>query len=58
MAKAKQALDYEGLKNYDQKLKEYIDKKIAEAINAYREEDEANDNIFDDQSNNEEIEEF
>ena len=51
----KTALDYEGLKSYDQKLKEYIDKKIAEVIETYRIEDEANDNIFDDQSN--EIEE-
>ena len=55
--KAKQALDYEGLKQYDQQLKVYIDKKIAEAINTYREEDKADDNIFDDQSD-EEIEEF
>jgi hypothetical protein len=57
MAKTKQALDYEGLKLYDQQLKTYIDKKIAEAINTYREEDKADDNIFDDQSD-EEIKEF
>lgn len=47
-------LDYEGLKLYDQQLKAYIDKKIAEAIEAYREEDKADDNVFDDQSGNEE----
>lgn len=52
MAKAKQALDYEGLKQYDQQLKAYIDEKIAEAINAYREEDKADDSIFDDQTDN------
>lgn len=43
-------LDYEGLKLYDQQLKAYIDKKITEAIEAYREEDKADDNVFDDQS--------
>lgn len=43
-------LNYEGLKLYDQQLKAYIDKKIAEAIEAYREEDKADDNVFDDQS--------
>lgn len=43
-------MDYENLKSYDEQLKNYIDKKIAEAIEAYRVEDEANDNIFDDQS--------
>lgn len=46
----KTRLDYEGLKLYDQQLKAYIDKKIAEAINAYREEDKADDNVFDDQT--------
>lgn len=50
MAKLEQALDYEGLKLYDQQLKVYIDKKIAEAISAYREEDKADDNVFDDQT--------
>lgn len=50
MAKAEQALDYEGLKQYDQQLKAYIDKKIAEAIDAYREEDKADDSIIDDQT--------
>lgn len=50
MAKAKQALNYEGLKQYDQQLKAYIDKKIAEAIDAYREEDKADDSVFDDQT--------
>lgn len=39
----KTALDYEGLKQYDQQLKAYIDKKIAEAIDAYREEDKTDD---------------
>ena len=48
-------VDYENLKSYDEQLKDYINKKIAEAIEAYRVEDEANDNIFDDQSD--EIEE-
>lgn len=46
----KSFVDYENLKNYDEQLKDYINKKIAEAIEAYREEDETNDNIFDDQS--------
>lgn len=50
-------VNYENLKSYDEQLKAYINKKVAEAIQAYREEDEANDNIFDDQSD-EEIEEF
>lgn len=48
----KTRLDYEGLKLYDQQLKAYIDKKIAEAIEAYREEDKADDNVFDDQTDN------
>lgn len=47
-------VDYENLKNYDILLKNYIDKKIdqkvAEAIEAYRIEDAANDNIIEDQS--------
>lgn len=43
-------VDYENLKSYDEQLKAYIDKIVAEAIEAYRAEDEANDNIFDDQS--------
>ena len=47
-------VDYENLKSYDEQLKAYIDKKVAEAIEAYRAEDEANDNIFDDQSDDEE----
>ena len=50
----KTRLDYEGLKLYDQQLKAYIDKKIAEAINAYREEDKADDDIFNDQTGDEE----
>lgn len=49
----KTRLDYEGLKLYDQQLKAYIDKKITEAIEAYRVEDESNDNVFNDQSNSE-----
>ena len=57
MAKAEQALDYEGLKLYDMYLKEYIDKKITEAIDAYREEDKADDNVFDDQTDDIIIEE-
>lgn len=48
----KTRLDYEGLKIYDQQLKEYINKKIEEAINAYREEDKADDSLFDDQTDN------
>lgn len=47
-------VNYENLKSYDEQLKAYIDKKVAEAIAAYREEDEANDNIFDDQSDDDE----
>lgn len=43
-------LDYEGLKLYDMYLKQYIDKKIVEAIDAYRKEDKADDSIFDDQT--------
>lgn len=46
-------VDYENLKNYDEQLKAYIDKKVAEAIEAYRAEDTADDNIFDDQSDDE-----
>lgn len=46
-------VDYENLKNYDEQLKAYIDKKVAEAIEAYRAEDVADDNIFDDQSDDE-----
>ena len=46
-------VDYENLKNYDEQLKAYIDKKVAEAIEAYRVEDAADDNIFDDQSDDE-----
>ena len=38
---------------YDEQLKAYIDKKVAEAIEAYRAEDVADDNIFDDQSDDE-----
>lgn len=54
-------VDYENLKNYDILLKNYIDQKIdqkvAEAIEAYRIEDTADDNIIDDQSDDD-IEEF
>lgn len=54
-------VDYENLKNYDILLKNYIDQKIdqkvAEAIEAYRIEDTADDNIIDDQSSDD-IEEF
>lgn len=54
-------VDYENLKNYDILLKNYIDQKIdqkvAEAIEAYRIEDTADDNIIDDQSGDD-IEEF
>jgi hypothetical protein len=57
MAKAEQALDYEGLKLYDMYLKEYIDKKITEAIDTYREEDKSDDNVFDDQTDDIIIEE-
>lgn len=46
-------VDYENLKSYDEQLKAYIDKKVAEAIEAYRIEDETNDNVFNDQSDNE-----
>jgi hypothetical protein len=54
-------VDYENLKNYDILLKNYIDQqidqKVAEAIEAYRIEDTADDNIIDDQSDDD-IEEF
>ena len=54
-------VDYENLKNYDILLKNYIDQKIdqkvAKAIEAYRIEDTADDNIIDDQSGDD-IEEF
>lgn len=54
-------VDYENLKNYDILLKNYIDqqidRKVAEAIEAYRIEDAADDNIIDDQSGDD-IEEF
>ena len=54
-------VDYENLKNYDILLKNYIDQKIdqkvAEAIEAYRIEDTADDNIIDDQSGDD-IKEF
>lgn len=47
-------INFENLKQYDEQLKKYIDKKIdqkvAEAIEAYRIEDTADDNIIDDQS--------
>jgi hypothetical protein len=43
-------VNYENLKNYDEQLKAYIDKKIAEAIETYRVEDDSNDNVFDDQA--------
>jgi hypothetical protein len=47
-------VDYNNLKEYDEQIKKYIDKKLAEAIEAYRTEDEANDNIFNDQTDNDE----
>ncbi len=47
-------VDYNNLKEYDELIKEYIDKKLTEAIEAYRIEDEANDNIFDDQADDDE----
>lgn len=54
-------VDYENLKNYDILLKNYIDQqinqKVTEAIEAYRIEDTADDNIIDDQSGDD-IEEF
>lgn len=50
----KKCLDYEGLKLYDQQLKTYIDKKIAEAIEAYRTENEVNNNTLNNQSGDEE----
>jgi len=43
-------VDYENLKSYDEQLKKYIDKKVAEAINAYREKDKADDNVSVDNS--------
>ena len=43
-----QVLDWEALQRYDKQLKEYIDMKIAEAIDAYREEDKADDDLFED----------
>lgn len=45
-------IDFENLKQYDEQLKNYIDKKIAEAINTYREKDKADDNLSDNQSEN------
>ena len=36
----KRYLDHDGLKNYDALIKEYIDKRIAEAITHYESEDE------------------
>lgn len=35
MENKKNFVDYENLKKYDEQLKKYIDKKIAEAIAAY-----------------------
>lgn len=43
-------VDYNNLKEYDEQIKKYIDKKLAEAIEAYRVEDKADDSIFDDQT--------
>ena len=46
----KKFVNFENLKQYDEQLKKYIDQEIAKAIEAYRIEDQADDNIFDDQS--------
>lgn len=45
-----QFVNYENLKQYTEYLQAYIDQKITEAIEAYRIEDENNDNVFNDQS--------
>lgn len=44
-----QYMDLDDLRKYDALLKDYIDQKIAIAIDEYRQEDESNDNIIDDQ---------
>lgn len=43
-------VDFDNLKQYDTLLKEYIETRINTAINNYRQEDIADDNIIDDQS--------
>ena len=43
-------VDLDNLKQYDTLLKEYIETRINTAINNYRQEDIADDNIIDDQS--------
>lgn len=44
-----QYMDLDDLRKYDALLKDYINQKIATAIDEYRQEDESNDNIIDDQ---------
>ena len=45
----KQYMDLDDLRKYDALLEDYINQKIATAIDEYRQEDESNDNIIDDQ---------
>ena len=44
-----QYMNLNDLRKYDALLKDYVNQKIAAAIDEYRQEDENNDNIIDDQ---------
>lgn len=53
-----QYMELNDLRKYDALLKDYINQKITAAIDEYRQEDENNDNIIDDQIDDDEFIEF